>query len=303
MAHFSQKFFRSYFFYGYLGLSRDLVSNVRVRFISILPLVRHCLRPSDNALLGKLIDSCESLSVRDSSPGVMLAMNQFHAKYGLLHHAECCQKVIVEVQKDDFGFDSDDTALLKRDDSLDSLTDKYLIGQPTWESLPKHEEDRLREESEQRLLYFQLDPAKKKEAINNALTKGLRKTESFSAGKKTAPPSASQNRGKSSPMRRPSSEKQGAGSLIQKPNNLAKKPSQNDTDLPELFEGMSATALDSVLQVRRRSNSFQEEVKALELETKRRLSNSNQLPPRPTLPIIEKTSSQGPLQTKKEKQK
>lgn len=165
MIHFSQKFFRSYLFYGYLGLSRDLVPNIRIRFVSILHLVRHCLRiPVDNPLLSKLIDATEALAVRDSDAGVMLSMNQFHARYGLLHTPECCQKPRNQ-ESDAFMTETVQTSNLKKTLSLASLTDRFLLDSPSWESLANNEEDRIKEEAEHKLLFFQLDPGKKREGI------------------------------------------------------------------------------------------------------------------------------------------
>jgi hypothetical protein len=168
LLQFSQKFFRSYLFYGYLGLSRDLVANIRIRFISVLPLVRHCLRiPSDNLLLSKLIDSTESLAVRDTDGGVMLAMNQFYAKYRLLHNPECCQKASSSNQEDSPFESFVEPKQLQKSASLESFTDTYLVDQLAWESLHSNDEDKMIEEAEHKQLYFQLDPAKKKEAAGN----------------------------------------------------------------------------------------------------------------------------------------
>lgn len=165
LLQFSQRFFRSYLFYGYIGLSRDLVANIRIRFIACLPLVRHCLRvPVDNMLLSKLIDSTESLAVRDSDGGVVMAMNQFHSKHGLLHSPECCQS---PNREDSFGaFEPDQKKTSKRSVSTESLTDEYLVYQIAWESLDSMQEDKAKEEAEQKLLFFQLDPGKKKEVLS-----------------------------------------------------------------------------------------------------------------------------------------
>ena len=200
IIQFSQKFFRSYMFYGYLGLSRDLVPNVRIRFVSTLPLIRHCLRvPTDNLLLSKLIDATEALAVRDSDGGVMLAMNQFHAKHGLLHSPDCCQKSKITVA-DDFGLESGQKRDgVKKSTSMASLTDGYLIEQLSWESLATGEEDRLKEEAEHQKLYFQLDPAKKKDTV---APKSAREKREFKRSSSTTAPAITRKATENLPDRR-----------------------------------------------------------------------------------------------------
>jgi hypothetical protein len=151
---FSQKFFRQNFFYGFLGLSRDTVPNIRLRYISLLPLVRHCIRiPADNSLLTKLIDATEPLATRDLDGDVITAMNHFYKQHGLLHIPNCCQ----------FSKEESDLKGLRRaTESLDSLTDTYLSECPVWQTMDNDVLDRQKEEQEQRLLFFQLDPSKKK---------------------------------------------------------------------------------------------------------------------------------------------
>lgn len=134
---------------------------MRLRYISILPLVRHILRlPADNSLLTKLIDATEPLAVRDQDGDVITAMNQFYSKFGLLHLPTCCQPQPVK----EFGLEID-SKTLKSSNSLDSLTDEYLIDIPNWERLDIELLDRQKEEEEHKLLLFQLDPSKKKEDI------------------------------------------------------------------------------------------------------------------------------------------
>jgi hypothetical protein len=154
---FSQRFFRSYFFIPYLGLSRDTVPNVRLRFIEVLPLVRHTIRiPADQIILSKLVDTCDSLAFRDTDRGVVASMNEFLSNHGSLAAANCCQYPEAESLAQTNSIKDS-----KKTFSQGSLTDGYFKTQMPWESLPLNEVDKLKEEAEQKTQYFLLDPSKR----------------------------------------------------------------------------------------------------------------------------------------------
>ncbi|KAL5036572.1 hypothetical protein BDV3_005775 [Batrachochytrium dendrobatidis] len=82
---FSRKFFRDHMFHHFLGVLRDPVANIRLRFVQLLPIVRATLRTGvDSLILQKLVDATEPLITRDSDSDIMLAMNQLISKYGPL---------------------------------------------------------------------------------------------------------------------------------------------------------------------------------------------------------------------------
>ena len=171
MIQFSQRFFRSYFLIPYLGLSRDLIPNIRLRFIETLPLVRHIIRiPTDQILLTKLVDVSESLALRDTDPGVVTSMNVFNKKHGVVSAIECCQS-LEESEISSFG--SRPPKELQKSDSQTSLTDEYLKFQKHWESLSPADIDKQKEEAEQKTQYFLLDPAKRPALIKATAVKKL----------------------------------------------------------------------------------------------------------------------------------
>jgi hypothetical protein len=157
---FSRKFFRNHFFYGYLGLSRDVVPNIRIAFVKLLPIVRQVLRiPADNSLLSKLIDAAEALSTRDSDGGVIAAVQDFYKKYGMLH-----VPTFISEQKGlnpDFGSDLDIEIKKTRSDS--SLNELYLWESPHLEYLDSDPVDKEKEDQEQKDQIFLLDPSRRKE--------------------------------------------------------------------------------------------------------------------------------------------
>jgi hypothetical protein len=106
-----------------------------------------------------LIDATEPLATRDQDGDVISAMNHFYKRHGLLHMQNCCQFV----KERDFVIDeSDFKGLRKASESMDSLTDYYLLDYPSWEKMDDDALDRQKEEQEHKLLFFQLDPTKKK---------------------------------------------------------------------------------------------------------------------------------------------
>jgi hypothetical protein len=146
--------------------------------------VRHCIRvPADGSLLSKLIDATEPLATRDQDGDVIAAMNHFYKMHGLLHMPNCCQ-----FQQDkEFSIEENDyRGLRKANESLDSLTDTYLIETATWEKMDDDVLDRQKEELEHKLLFFQLDPSKKKVQDKPDMDKEKRHTNS--AMKKVEPP-------------------------------------------------------------------------------------------------------------------
>lgn len=155
---FSQRFFRSYFFISYLSLSRDLIPNIRLRFIALLPLVRYSLNhPDDLVLLSKLIEVAETL-LRDPDDEVAEAMASFVKIHGDLSSEDCCSKQAKS--GDDFGLMSLKITL-KKARSSGSLTDRYLFEAPRWNDKFSAEEELVKEEHEQSLAFFQLDPLSK----------------------------------------------------------------------------------------------------------------------------------------------
>jgi hypothetical protein len=133
--------------------------------------------------LSKLIDATEPLATRDQDGDVIAAMNNFYKMHGLLHMPNCCQ---FEKEKEFSIEECDFKGLKKANESLDSLTDNYLLETATWERLDDDAVDRQKEELEHKLLFFQLDPSKKKVQDKPDVEKEKRHPNS--AMKKVEPP-------------------------------------------------------------------------------------------------------------------
>jgi hypothetical protein len=133
ISRFSKKYFRDNIFHEYLEMAHDHVPNIRLRFVSILPLVHKTLRmPQDTPLLQKIADVTEPLLTRDLDSDVVEMTGEVFAALGL------------------FGFraEVDSISNLRNSQSLnldsnDSITDKYLTChiQPPDESLDKQKEE------------------------------------------------------------------------------------------------------------------------------------------------------------------
>lgn len=155
LKHFSRKFFRDHFFQHYLSMFRDPVANIRLRFVSMLPLVRRTLRsPLDAIYIQKLLDIIEPLMTRDLAPDVMVSMNHITAKFGPFDN-----RYIPHTETDfdpgdvDFGM-IPRKSFIKRSKSEGSITDLYLFeaAQEIIEPLSE-KDDREREEEEMKLLF------------------------------------------------------------------------------------------------------------------------------------------------------
>ncbi|KAL2913564.1 Serine/threonine-protein phosphatase 4 regulatory subunit 4 [Polyrhizophydium stewartii] len=187
---FSRKFFREHLFHHYLGLSRDPVPNIRLRFISIIPLARRTIRlPLDAQILQKLIDATEPLLTRDSDGDVMLAMSHMFAQHGPLDGDKYGEKgagqgaaapggssaphqspSAKQSGKGDFGGNAIGIGVLgdagggvgtldgaaRRSSSLSSLTDAYLFEHADVQDMASEAADRAKEEEESRLLFEQM---------------------------------------------------------------------------------------------------------------------------------------------------
>ena len=138
LSTFSKKFFREHLFHHYLGISRDPVANLRLKFITLIPFVRHTLRlPLDSPMLQKLLDVTESLSIRDTDKQVIQAMTQLFSIYGPLDGQE-----YIQVQ----SFTSNS---LKSCFSQFSLTDSYFS--LSSDIIMTETQDKIKEEEEQKL--------------------------------------------------------------------------------------------------------------------------------------------------------
>ena len=174
LTTFSKKFFRDHFVHHYLGLSRDPVANIRLKFIELLPLVRKTIRmPTDSQLLQKLFDATEPLLARDSDSDVMLAMSQMLARFGPLDgdgfgdrtympHSKLSLKdeELVPYSKNKTAMlsiarDSDDH--LKKIDSKSSITDEYFFKHPEASHMGSDTIDKAREDEEKRLMFDQIN--------------------------------------------------------------------------------------------------------------------------------------------------
>ncbi|KAH6602287.1 hypothetical protein BASA61_001272 [Batrachochytrium salamandrivorans] len=188
---FSRKFFRDHIFYHYLGLSRDSVANIRLRFCSLVPLVRCTLRtPLDMPILQKLIDATDSLATRDTDKDVMVAMKHILIQFGPLDGKEFNGKLTsaastsqdVDINQ---GQLSSSNPLMRvattqpssslgggslnqmdttvphsqrdcRSMSASSLTDNYLVGSASEQCLLFESDDKIKEEEEVKLLFEQM---------------------------------------------------------------------------------------------------------------------------------------------------
>lgn len=164
---FSQKFFRNNFFYGYLGMSRDMVPNIRIRYVSILPLVRHIFKlPGESSFLTKLIDATEPLATQDADGDVRKALTNFYSIFGLLNSPNCCKIPAKDtsgvVTKDSFGLDTLADPNHSRKTSSDSESDWYLVQKQNLENLASDEIDKEKEDLEFKQQFFLLDPNRKR---------------------------------------------------------------------------------------------------------------------------------------------
>ncbi|KAJ2996963.1 Serine/threonine-protein phosphatase 4 regulatory subunit 4 [Globomyces sp. JEL0801] len=257
MLIFSQKFFRSYFLNGYLSLSRDTVVNMRLRYISLLPMVRHTIRNTrDSLLLSRLIDATEPLATRDPESDVLNAMSQFYGRYGLLNSPDCCRNKTKSSNNQDFIGLENTKSQLQKNDSIMSLTDECLIKLNDWEIMDADDIDSQKEERENNQSLFQLGldwNNKKREAEKKDITKKL---PSFATpGKKsTITPIAP-----SSTARKPT--------LVEKP---ATPSSQSNTQksLPKR-DGPSGPLPSLPNNITQAKKTNAEELKALEAEIKK----------------------------------
>ncbi|KAJ3268230.1 Serine/threonine-protein phosphatase 4 regulatory subunit 4 [Terramyces sp. JEL0728] len=178
LEQFSGKFFREYFLTSYFALSRDPIPNIRLKYVALLPMVRHIIRlPTDSLLLSKLIDATEPLATRDSDNEVMAAMNRFYAQHGLLNQESCCQKPANVAQA--FGLEAFGNERMKTLNSNESITDPYLFSAYKWESMDTPEKDLQKEEYESK--YFVNLTIKKKELVKKITTGSTRKIEPSSS--------------------------------------------------------------------------------------------------------------------------
>lgn len=84
ISRFSKKYFRDNIFHDYLEMANDPVPNIRLRFVSILPLVHKMLRmPQDTPLLQKIADVTEPLLTRDLDSDVVETTGEVFAELGL----------------------------------------------------------------------------------------------------------------------------------------------------------------------------------------------------------------------------
>jgi hypothetical protein len=144
-------------------MSRDLIPNVRIRYVAVLPLIRSILKfPQDNAFITKLIDATEPLATRDDDGDVRKALKAFYAKYGLLYSPNCCTKSKTE----DFGliFSPADHKVIIEPEK--STSDSYLFQFPNYESLGSDDVDKKKEELETKQQLFLLDANRKKVPIS-----------------------------------------------------------------------------------------------------------------------------------------
>lgn len=139
ISRFSKKYFRDNILHDYLEMANDPVPNIRLRYVSILPLVQKTLRmPQDTALLQKIADVTEPLLTRDLDNDVVEMTGEVFAELGL------------------FGFRAGDEPTSRQThlynlpyDSNDSITDKYLTRHiPP----PDDSHDREKEEEEHSIL-------------------------------------------------------------------------------------------------------------------------------------------------------
>lgn len=144
-------------------MSRDLIPNVRIRYVAVLPLIRSILKfPQDNAFITKLIDATEPLATRDDDGDVRKALKAFYAKYGLLYSPNCCTKS----KTDDFGLifsPADHKVIIEPENST---SDSYLFQFPNYESLGSDDVDKKKEELETKQQLFLLDANRKKVPIS-----------------------------------------------------------------------------------------------------------------------------------------
>jgi hypothetical protein len=114
-------------------MSHDPVPNIRLRFVSILPLVRKTLRmPQDTNLLQKIADVTEPLLTRDLDSDVVLMAGEVFAELGLFGYRAGADTAS--------GQSSHYKAVVS---SNESITDKYLAHHipPPDESLDKQKEE------------------------------------------------------------------------------------------------------------------------------------------------------------------
>eukprot|EP00842_Homolaphlyctis_polyrhiza_P001898 jgi/Hompol1/2709/HPOL_003014-RA len=143
LAQFSRKFFRDHIFHHYLGLSRDPVANIRLRFVSMIPMVRRTIRlPMDAALLQKLLDVIDPLLARDSDGDVMSAMSRVLAKFGSLEGD---------------GFSDKAISLIASSMGKSVGTDPFnMFGTEDTGGMANEAADRIKEEEESKLLFEQM---------------------------------------------------------------------------------------------------------------------------------------------------
>ncbi|KAJ3318041.1 hypothetical protein HDV06_000853, partial [Boothiomyces sp. JEL0866] len=181
LEQFSRKFFREYFLASYFALSRDPIPNVRLKYVALLPMVRHIIRlPTDSLLLSKLIDATEPLATRDSDNEVMASMSRFYAQNGLLNQENCCQKPANAPKS--FGLEAFGTERMKVSTSNESITDPYLFYTYKWETLDPPEKDQQKEDMEGK--YFVNLTIKKKEIVKKITVNPTRKIETATSKNK-----------------------------------------------------------------------------------------------------------------------
>ncbi|KAJ1343595.1 hypothetical protein BSLG_001864 [Batrachochytrium salamandrivorans] len=170
---------------------RQLIANIRLRFCSLVPLVRCTLRtPLDMPILQKLIDATDSLATRDTDKDVMVAMKHILIQFGPLDGKEFNGKLTsaastsqdVDINQ---GQLSSSNPLMRvattqpssslgggslnqmdttvphsqrdcRSMSASSLTDNYLVGSASEQCLLFESDDKIKEEEEVKLLFEQM---------------------------------------------------------------------------------------------------------------------------------------------------
>jgi hypothetical protein len=132
ISRFSKKYFRDNMFHEYLEMAHDPVPNIRLRFVSILPLIHKTLRmPQDTPLLQKIADVTEPLLTRDLDSDVVERTSEVFAELGLFGFRAGVEPVSSSRNFQTFDLNSNDS------------TDKYLTRHipPPDESYDKKKEE------------------------------------------------------------------------------------------------------------------------------------------------------------------